>query len=105
MSRSREPNTSFPMDPSRGAFSILLNNVQHVIAEVSVRRLGILKGAHLLEAPLKSVSFGTFLAETRKVRIVRLFVQRQESNILSLCCTGDFPVLYYFQTRFGEEFP
>ena len=31
-------------------------------------RLGIPKGAHLLEAPLRSVSFGTFLAETRKVR-------------------------------------
>jgi hypothetical protein len=31
-------------------------------------RLGIPKGAHLLEAPLRSASFGTFLAETRKVR-------------------------------------
>ena len=30
------------------------------------KRQGILKGAHLLEAPLKSASFGSFLAETRK---------------------------------------
>ena len=35
-------------------------------------RLGIPKGAHLLVAPLRSASFGTFLAETRKVRIVYL---------------------------------
>ena len=32
-------------------------------------RRGIVKGAHLLVAPLYSDSFGTFLAETRKVRI------------------------------------
>ena len=35
-------------------------------------RLGIPKGAHLLEAPLRSASFGTFLAETRKVRRINL---------------------------------
>ncbi len=33
-------------------------------------RRGIPKGAHLLVAPLRSASFGTFLAETRKVRII-----------------------------------
>ena len=33
---------------------------------------GIRKGAHLLLAPLTSASFGTFLAETRKVRQILL---------------------------------
>ena len=36
-------------------------------------RLGIVKGAHLSVAPLYSVSFGPFLAETRKGRICHQF--------------------------------
>ena len=35
-------------------------------------RRGIPKGAHLYVAPLWAASFGTFLAEARKVRITRL---------------------------------
>jgi hypothetical protein len=42
-------------------------------------RLGIPKGAHLLEAPLRSASFGTFLAETRKVRSA---CQKDKSQIV-----------------------
>ena len=54
------------MYPSRDALSELPGKEPHGIEVVLARRRGILKGAHLLEAPLKSASFGTFLAETRK---------------------------------------
>ena len=40
-------------------------------------RRGIVKGAHLPVAPLYSASFGTFLAETRKVRKTRLTAKFQ----------------------------
>ena len=54
---------------SRSVIMKLPNNTPLCISALLTRRRGILKGAHLLEAPLKSASFGSFLAETRKEHI------------------------------------
>ena len=54
---------------SRSVITKLPNNTPLCISALLARRRGILKGAHLLEAPLKSASFGSFLAETRKEHI------------------------------------
>ena len=48
-------------------------------------RLGIVKGAHLLVAPLYSASFGPFLAETRKGHITTVLQICTLSNAVKKC--------------------